>query len=70
LQEKLAEELLRSRNKAFAEGLATSTDVVDAENNLSIVKLLTLNAKYIYIVSVAGLLEFTGQSSDFLKYTN
>lgn len=70
VQEKLATELVRARNKAFAEGLATSTDVVDAENALSLVKLLILNAKYLYITSLAGLLEFTGQSKDFLKYTN
>jgi len=70
VQEKLATELVRARNKAFAEGLATSTNVVDAENALSLVKLLILNAKYLNIISFAGLLEFTGQSKDFLKYTN
>lgn len=70
VQEKLATELVRARNRAFTEGLATSTDVVDAENALSVVKLLILNAKYLYITSLAGLLEFTGQSKDFLKYTN
>lgn len=70
VQKELAEELLRSRNKAFSEGLATSTDVVDAENGLSVIKLLTLNAKYAYIVSLAGLLEFSGLSKDFLNYTN
>lgn len=70
LQQKLAAELVRARTKAFAEGLATSTDVVDAENALSLVKLLILNTKYIYITSFAGLLEFSGQSNEFLKYTN
>lgn len=70
LQQTLAEELVRARTKAFAEGLATSTNVVDAENALSLVKLLILNTKYLYITSLAGLLEFSGQSKDFLKYTN
>lgn len=70
LQQKLATELVRARTKAFAEGLATSTDVVDTENALSLVKLLILNTKYIYISSFAGLLEFSGQSNEFLKYTN
>lgn len=70
VQQKLAEELVRSRTKAFAEGLTTSTDVVDAQNGLSVVKLLILNAKYLYITSLASLLEFSGQSKDFLKYTN
>lgn len=70
IQEKLATELVRARTKAFAEGLATSTEVVDAESALSVVKLLILNAKYAYIISFASLLEFSGQSKDFLKYTN
>ncbi len=69
VQEKLAEELVRARTKAFTEGLATSTDVVDAENGLSVIKLLILNTKFVYITSFASLLEFCGQSKDFLKYT-
>lgn len=70
VQEQLAQELVRARTKAFAEGLATSTDVVDAENGLSVIKLLALNTKYLYITSLASLLEFSGQSKEFLKYTN
>lgn len=70
VQQTLATELLRVRNKAFAEGFATTTDVVDAENNLSVVKLLILNAKFAYTVSLAALLEFSGESKEFLKYTN
>lgn len=70
VQEEFATELLRVRTRAFAEGLATSTDVIDAETNLSVVKLLILNTEYIYIVSLANLLEFSGQSKEFLKYTN
>jgi len=70
VQENLATELLRVRNKAFTEGFATTTDVIDAENNLAVVKLLILNTKYVYTVSLAALLEFSGQSKEFLKYTN
>jgi len=70
VQEKLAEELLRARQRAFSEGLATSTDVVDAENGLSVIKLLILNTKYLYITTLAGLLEASGLSQDFLNYTN
>jgi len=70
VQEELAKELVRVRTKAFSEGLATSTQVVDAETNLSVVKLLILNTKYIYIISLANLLEFSGLSKEFLKYTN
>ena len=70
VQQEFATELLRVRTRAFAEGLATSTDVIDAETYLSVVKLLILNTEYIYIVSLANLLEFSGQSKEFLKYTN
>lgn len=69
-QEKLANELLRARQKAFSEGLATSTDVVDAENGLSVIKLMMLNAKYLYITSLAGLLEASGISHEFMNYVN
>nr|WP_297307291.1 TolC family protein [uncultured Flavobacterium sp.] len=70
VQEEFATELLRVRTRAFAEGLATSTDVIDAETNLSVVKLLILNTEYLYSVSLANLFEFSGQSKEFLKYTN
>jgi outer membrane protein TolC len=70
VQEELATELLRVRKRAFAEGLATSTDVVDAENNLSVVKLLIVNTQYAYIVSLANLFELSGISQEFLNYTN
>lgn len=70
VQEEFATELLRVRTKAFAEGLATSTDVIDAETNLSVVKLLILNTQYLYSVALANLFEFSGESKDFLKYTN
>lgn len=70
VQEKLATELLRVRKRAFTEGLATSTDVIDAENNLSVVKLLIVNTQYAYIVSLVNLLELSGISHEFLNYTN
>ena len=69
VQESLATEFLRVRSKAFLEGFATSTDVVDAELNLSGVKLLKLHAHYTYTVSLAKLLEFTGASKDFIQFT-
>jgi len=70
VQEQFATELLRVRKRAFTEGLATSTNVIDAENNLSVVRLLILSTKYAYTVSLANLLEFSGLSKDFLNYTN
>lgn len=70
VQEKFATELLRVRNRAFSEGLATSTDVVDAENNLAVIRLLILNTKFAYTVSLANLYEFSGLSKEFLNYIN
>lgn len=69
VQDQLAAELLRVRNKAFSEGLTTSTDVVDAEMNLSGVKLLKLKAHYDYSTGLASLLEYAGLSNEFLQYT-
>lgn len=69
VQESLAIEFLRVRNKAFVEGFATSTEVTDAEMNLSAVKLMKLQAHYEYAVDVASLLEYTGLSSEFVQYT-
>ncbi|WP_010250192.1 TolC family protein [Myroides injenensis] len=69
VQEKLATELLRVRKLAFSEGFASSTDVVDAEMNLSGIKLLTLKAHYQYSVDLATLLEYAGLSNEFIEYT-
>lgn len=68
-QETLATEFLRVRNKAFSEGFATSTDVVDAEMKLSGVKLMKLQAHFNYAIGLASLFEFTGLSNDFIQYT-
>lgn len=68
-QETLATEFLRVRNKAFSEGFATSTDVVDAEMKLSGVKLMKLQAHFNYAIGVASLFEFTGLSNEFIQFT-
>lgn len=65
-----AEELVRVRARGFSEGVQTSTDVVDAEVNLSGIKLQKLQASYDYVVDLASLLEYSGLSQDFIKYTN
>lgn len=65
-----AEELVRVRKRGFSEGVQTSTDVVDAEMNLSGIKLQKLQASYNYVVDLASLLEYSGLSQDFIKYTN
>ena len=56
----LAEEYLRVREKAFAQGFATSVDVVDANLNLSSVKIDRLKALYEFNVAKSKLLELTG----------
>ena len=42
----LSEELVRMRKKAFTEGMATSTEVIDAETMLAKVKVARLAAYY------------------------
>ncbi len=69
VQIKLAEELVRVRNFAFSEGVASSIDVVDAESNLSGVRLQKLQAEYNYVTDLASLLEYSGLSEEFLTYT-
>ena len=64
----LAEELLRMRRMAFAEGMATSTEVIDAENALSEVSLARLAAYYGYDVALANLLALCGMTDEFDDY--
>ena len=63
-----ATEYLRVREKAFQEGLATSTDLVDAQLNLSRVKIERLKALYEFDVSLARLLEVCGISEQIDRY--
>ena len=64
----LNEELLRMRHASFAEGLATSAEVVDAENALSAVRLARLAAYYAYDVALANLLALCGMADSFENY--
>jgi len=66
----LAEESLRSQNLAFAAGLATSLDVLDAEQALARVQLGILKAQFDGDVALAGLLEAAGQSTRLPNYIN
>ena len=52
---RLNEELLRMRRAAFAEGMATSTELIDAENALATARLARLTAQYAYHVAMANL---------------
>lgn len=65
-----ARELLRARNRSFAEGLSDSVQVADASLYLSAIELKRLKALYGMDTSLARLLELCGQSSYFTRYAN
>ena len=64
-----ANEYLRVQKKAFAEGFATSKDVVDAEVTVNKVKIGRIKVMNDYVLSLAKLLEFSGRSDLFLQYS-
>ena len=64
----LSSELLRIRRKSFDEGMATSSDVVDAETMLAQVQVAYLVAFYEYDVSLAALLSLCGIPETFWEY--
>ncbi len=66
--EKLAQELANSRRKAFAEGVATSTEVVDAEVVLSEARLAKVATLYAIDTSLATLLMLCGQDENYINY--
>ena len=57
----LSEELLRMRRAAFAEGMATSTELIDAEDDLATARLARLTAQYAYQVAWANLQAVCGR---------
>ena len=65
---KALNELVRIREKSFKEGMATSSDVVDAEVVLSKVKTAFLLAYYQYDVALANLLSICGIPETFHQY--
>jgi outer membrane protein TolC len=64
----LAEESLRSEQRAFAAGVGTSLEVVDAELARSRIQVERLNAQYDAVVALARLLEASGESGRLLEY--
>jgi outer membrane protein TolC len=64
----LAQESLSSEQKAYAAGVGTSLDVVDAQLALSRAQVDRLTAVYDLDLAVARLLEASGQSGRFLEY--
>ena len=63
----LAEESLRSEQRAFTAGVGTSLAVVDAELALSRIRVGRLNAQYDAVIALARLLEASGQSERFAR---
>lgn len=64
-----AKEYLRIKEEAFAEGSATSSDVVDARLHLAKLQTERLQAAYNYDAMLAKLLEACGQSERFIEYS-
>jgi outer membrane protein TolC len=63
-----AGEYLRARTRAFEEGMAASTEVVDARLMLARARIARLAAAYAFDVALAQLLEASGQSDSFAAY--
>ncbi len=66
----LSREVVRMRNKEFAEGMATSAEVIDAETLLANVLLARLSALYEYDVVLMNLLVLCGIPGSFTYYSN
>lgn len=65
---RFAEEYLRMKNAAFLEGLASSSDLIDAQLNLAKVRTERMQAAYNYDLLLAQLLETAGISHEFGAY--
>ena len=66
----LARELLKEREKAFAEGMATSTDVVEARAALTKASTALNLAKWEYCTSLANLLALSCNTDKFIELHN
>ena len=66
----MSNELLRVRKKSFQEGMATSTEVIDAENLKSKIEIAYLMAYYQYDTALASLLSTCGIAESFWKYSD
>lgn len=65
----LANEYASSTEKAFSEGLANSTSVVEAHSKVAQVKALRLKTLYDYDVTLAKLFQTAGIPGEFFSYT-
>ena len=64
----LAQENLNLRQKAFSQGLSTSTDVVDAQLYIAKVKTQKAAASFNYLISLAKLLALSNEMDAFSQY--
>lgn len=64
----LAEKTVELREKAFAQGLSTSLDVVDARLYVAGVKIQRAHAAYNYVMELAKLLAISGHTNEFTQY--
>lgn len=65
-----AVEYLRIKEAAFKEGMAASTDVIDAQLNLAKICTERLQSAYYYDLMLARLLEASGISDQFAEYAS
>jgi len=64
----LAKENLKLREKAFSQGISTSTDVVDAQLYLASIQTQRAAASFNYLISLAKLLALSNQMNSFAQY--
>lgn len=64
----LAQENLKLREKAFTQGLSTSTDVVDAQLYVASVQTQKAAASFNYLISLSKLLALSNEMSSFSQY--
>jgi len=63
-------EYSRAREKAFSEGMATATQVSDANLAVAKIKIESLQAVYAWDVALSKLLFYSGMSDKFVSYMN
>ena len=66
----MSREIVRARQKSFLEGMATPTEVIDAELLLAKVKIATLTAFYQFDVGLINLLAVSGMTDAFPHYVH
>lgn len=67
---KLADELLREREKSFAEGMCTSTDIIAARNSVTRASTALKLAGWEYCTSLANLLALSSETRLFIQLHN